>query len=296
MPLTTETKILALKDVKISPLLTDPSGGTATYGTGVDIPGVLELLATPKFKSATLEGDGKILDVWSQAESIEWSFSHGKFSLDALAIITGGTVTLSGVTPNQVQRFRQTGNDVAPYFKIEGQAVYADVGDVHVVLCKCKITGDGPAWTMNGKEFAKVDAKGITIPRASDDVLMDAFLNETLTAIQITSDAIAPTISSTTPISGATAVARTSAISWVFSEAIKLSSVSPANFLVVQTVAGTAVAGTLSYNATTFTVTFTPTAQLAATTVHNAIVTTAVEDLAGNHLAATNVINFTTAA
>lgn len=296
MPLTTETKILALKDVKISPQISDPSGGSATYGAGVDIPGVLELQFTPKFKSSELRGDGRLLDIWSQIESAEFSFQHGKVSLNALAILMGGNVTLSGSTPNQVQRYRATGADAAQYFKLEGQAVYTDVGDTHVVLYKCKVNGDGPSFTMNDSEFATVQASGICIPRMSDDVLYDLLLNETPTDIQVTADTTAPTVSSTTPIDGATAVARTSAISWVFSEAIKLSCITAANFLVIQTDTGLAVAGTLSYNAVTNTVTFTPSAQLAATTVHNAIVTTAVEDLVGNHLQNTHVINFTTAA
>ena len=58
---------------------------------------------------------------------------------------------------------------------------------------------------------------------------------------------------------------------------------------------GTAVDGALTISSDLKTVTFNPTSDLSSSTAYIAVATTNVTDLAGNALAANNVINFTTA-
>jgi hypothetical protein len=72
----------------------------------------------------------------------------------------------------------------------------------------------------------------------------------------------------------------------VFNEAVMETTISNTNFTVVDaTSGGTAVAGTVSYEAATRTARFMPTAPLTALFNYTATVTTGVRDLAGNHLA-----------
>jgi hypothetical protein len=96
-------------------------------------------------------------------------------------------------------------------------------------------------------------------------------------------DTTAPTVVTRTPAAGATGVARTTAVSATFSEPVSGAAI---------TVAG--VAGSTAYNAATSTVTFTPSAQLAASTQYTVTVSGA-QDAAGNALASTSW-SFTTAA
>jgi hypothetical protein len=101
-------------------------------------------------------------------------------------------------------------------------------------------------------------------------------------------DTTPPTVSSTSPANNATGVAVGAAITATFSEAVAPASVNASSF----TVGG--VTGTISVNGAT--VTFTPSAPLATNTSYTATLTTAVTDVAGNHLAASRTWTFATTA
>ena len=105
-------------------------------------------------------------------------------------------------------------------------------------------------------------------------------------------DTVAPTVSSTNPLNGATGVA---AITALFSEAMNASTITTATF----TVSGpgaTPVTGTVAYSASTDIARFTPTSALAAGTAYTATITTGAKDVAGNALASNHVWSFTTSA
>ncbi len=99
-------------------------------------------------------------------------------------------------------------------------------------------------------------------------------------------------VTSTSPVNKVTGVAIQSTISAVFSKAVDTTTMSSANFIVTGP-SGT-VSGTLAYNATTKTVTFTPGASLAKMALYTAMVTTAVKDTEGNTLTENSVWTFTT--
>jgi hypothetical protein len=105
-----------------------------------------------------------------------------------------------------------------------------------------------------------------------------------------------PTVISTVPSpSGVTGVPTNQAVSATFSEAMNPLTLTSATF----TLTGpgtTAVAGLVTYASVGNTVTFTPSANLAATTVYTATVTTGAQDLSGNALASNYVFTFTTGA
>ncbi|MFD2658628.1 phage tail tube protein [Gracilibacillus thailandensis] len=106
-------------------------------------------------------------------------------------------------------------------------------------------------------------------------------------------DTTAPTVT-VTPSDGATGVAVTTDITWAFDEAIRAEDVNDGNFYVMDDT-GAIVAGTLSHSANQETVTFSPSADLTATTDYTAIASKNIRDIAGNNLANTEVTNFTTA-
>ena len=108
-------------------------------------------------------------------------------------------------------------------------------------------------------------------------------------------DTTAPTITTTTPAGGATAVSRTGAVSAVFSEAMDAATIVAANFE-LRDAANALVPATVIYNAPGNTSTLTPSAALAAATVYTATVNVGVKDVAGNPMAAARVWSFTTAA
>ena len=105
-----------------------------------------------------------------------------------------------------------------------------------------------------------------------------------------TPDASPPTVTSKTPVSGATGVAVNSNVVAGFSEAMDPVTITTATFTLKQ--GTTSVSGTVTYAG--LTATFNPSASLAANTAYTATITTGAKDLAGNALASAVVWSFTT--
>ncbi|KKN43834.1 hypothetical protein LCGC14_0699260 [marine sediment metagenome] len=106
-------------------------------------------------------------------------------------------------------------------------------------------------------------------------------------------DTTAPTVASTSPVDGAIDVPVTATVSATFSKAMEGTTITAASFTLSD---GGAVSGAVSYDAGTFTATFTPAADLDHSTAYTAVITIAVTDLAGNPLGAQYSWGFTTAA
>jgi hypothetical protein len=112
-------------------------------------------------------------------------------------------------------------------------------------------------------------------------------------------DATSPTITLTSPASGDMGVALNAAVNATFSKAMNPATVlAPGTFaLAVAGVGGASVPGTVTYDSLSDIATFTPLANLTASTQYTATITNAATDLAGNPLvagAAPNPWNFTT--
>lgn len=116
-----------------------------------------------------------------------------------------------------------------------------------------------------------------------------------------TTDVVAPTISSTNPMDAASGVPVNSSINATFDEAMDQATIDATTFTLLPA-SGPAIAGTFSYDLASNIATFTPTSDLAASTVYTATVisgASGVLDLAGNTLSggvAPNPWSFTTGA
>jgi hypothetical protein len=290
MPLAKESVILGLNDAKISPITVDDSIAL-TYGAAVDVPGIKSLKLTPTFIEKQLKGDESVLDTYAKLEQIDWSIEYGVVSLDALAVLIGGKVTAGGATPNQTQTFTLTKDDLPQYFKLEAKTDYADVGDVHFVLYKCKCTSFD--YTLQGEEYATISASGKAIPTMKDGKVKDIVFNETAADITTGTPPGALTVA-TSPTDGGSNVTADSNITWTFNNALRASDVHEGNFMVTKD-DGTAVTGALSIDSTKKVVSFDPTSNLDASSTYIAIATIGVHDIYGQALAANSVINFATA-
>jgi hypothetical protein len=107
-----------------------------------------------------------------------------------------------------------------------------------------------------------------------------------------TVDATAPTVVSRYPASGVTGVLVTTTVTATFSEAMNASTITTSSFTLK--IGTTPVSGSVSYNAGTYTATFTPSANLTDDTIYTASISTVVTDVAGNALGAASTWNFTT--
>ena len=105
-------------------------------------------------------------------------------------------------------------------------------------------------------------------------------------------DTTAPTVSSTSPVDGATDVETSSVVTATFDEDIFAITVDSTSF----TLLGNGnVSGTVSFDGSNNTATFTPNATLGPLTTHTATLTSAITDLSGNPLGNDFTWSFTTA-
>jgi hypothetical protein len=139
----------------------------------------------------------------------------------------------------------------------------------------------------------------LTVTTAVKDVagnsLASQFTSQFTTAAL--ADTTAPTITARNPSPNATNVATNTTVTVTFSESMDASTINGTNIKLAPTSSlGTPVAATVSYNAATNTATLTPTAPLGSNVNYTVTVTTGVEDVAGNALAAQSTWTFTTIA
>jgi hypothetical protein len=102
-----------------------------------------------------------------------------------------------------------------------------------------------------------------------------------------------PTVITTAPATGATSVPVNQAVSATFSVGMNSATIDAATFT-VSGPGGVAVAGTINYTASGSVATFTPTANLAYSTLYTATITTGATDSAGTSLAGNYAWSFTT--
>ena len=184
MTLTKEAGLLGLDDVKIFEVIAD-TAQTLTYGSAIDVPSMQDINLAPNYIQKPLMQDEEIDGYYSKLQSVSWSFSNVKVSLDALAILEGGE--LDSTDP---QKYILTLSDTsAPkYFKLEGKINYSPdtIGDFHLVLYKCMALSVYVEY--KAQNYAIVSANGIAIPTINSSVLgsrkvRDYVINETATPI-----------------------------------------------------------------------------------------------------------------
>lgn len=164
---------------------------TAFGVTAVDLPNaqVFEFNDTEDYDD--LRGDDSLVTSHGQGSQIAWTLGNGGISFAAMAILAGGTVTQSGVTPNQLVFLRKNVADQRPFFVGIGQAISDSGGDMHAICWLCKSTGN-----VEGKfedtNFYIPGASGIGYPcRVTGTVqtvaiagaVYDLVQHETITAI-----------------------------------------------------------------------------------------------------------------
>lgn len=178
-----------LRDVK---LVQYPTLAAVLFGTSlVDLPNAqtMEFNDTEDFDN--LRGDDQIVTSHGQGSQVAWTLGSGGISYAAQAILAGGEITETGISPNQVRSLRKYTTDQRPFFTAMGQSISDNGGDMHTVLWLCRSTGDIEGKFEDGNFFIP-GASGIGYPcRASGNVggatitgaVYDFVQNESIVAI-----------------------------------------------------------------------------------------------------------------
>lgn len=130
-----------MRQVRLTPY-TDVSA-TALAASSVALPNsqVFSFTETEDFED--LRGDDRLQTSHGKGPQIDWELTAGGISLDAYYVLAGGQAPITtGVTPNQIKTYRKLVTDARTPFKAEGRAISDNGGDVHMVVYRCKTTGD----------------------------------------------------------------------------------------------------------------------------------------------------------
>lgn len=180
------SKLYAVEDAKIAAVTADPSGGTTTYGSLVDVPGIKSVTISGNVNTVELRGDNSLLDANSTLTNITLIFEYAKLSLDALDILAGGAVTDAGTGSTETATYDLLRTDALGYFKFEAKTPTAGVdevaGDAHITLWKCMLSSF-PEFGMAEEDYQTFSVSAIAVPRLSDNKWLQVKFNETAAAI-----------------------------------------------------------------------------------------------------------------
>lgn len=163
--------------------------GTVLSNTSVDLPYLQHLNFTEAEEFAELRGDDKLITTRGRGAQVNWDIEGGGISAPAWAVITGGSVIASGISPNAVIEIRKRATQSRPFFRIDGKILSDTGGDILVRIYRCRANGDITANFADG-EFTTSAIAGVGMPLLDDtnDLLYSIFLRETSTALTLTPD------------------------------------------------------------------------------------------------------------
>lgn len=185
MALAHVSKLFATSDARIAKLTADPSGGTTTYATSIDVVGIKSVVLGGDIEVKELRGDHSLLDSDSTLTNITVTFNYAKLGLDALAVMLGGAVADSGTTPNQIAKWSLLGSDgLFNNFKFTAKVFSTDFagGDAIIELYKCKISSF-PEMGTEEDDYQLFSQDATVIPRLSDAKWIDLSFRETTAAL-----------------------------------------------------------------------------------------------------------------
>lgn len=146
-----------LRDVK---LVKYPTLAANTFGSVlIDLPVARTFSWTDSEEFQELRGDDTLVTSHGQGTVVEWELEGGGISLEAYACLAGGTITESGIAPNQVKRYRKKVTDQRPFFLVIGQSISDNGGDFKPVIWRCRTTDDIEGELTDG-EFLIPTASG----------------------------------------------------------------------------------------------------------------------------------------
>jgi len=270
--------------------------------TGIDTATALPTYTTPQVlvPAAKIQVDATNSQVAYYADGVNQEMAQvmteGKITIQGSTIPLATLSAILGHTLDGLGGLAYGKNDIAPYVAIFYRRAKANGKYRYVKLYKCLFADPSDAAaTANASVTPQDDSiAGAFYSRIYDTNWKHVTDDETagyidvsttfFNQVDVANSLIAPVISSTLPLSGATSVPDTSTYQWVMSEAINPSTVTTNNFFLANDVTGVVVPGSVVYNSATFTVTFTPTASLTTATRFMAVANSYVKDMFGNAL------------
>lgn len=173
-----ESLPFGIRDIKVMPVDAD-----GEVGTMVDLPNGQTLSFEESEDFEELRGDDRVVVKRGKGAMVAWELEAGGISLEALVVMNGGELTISGTTPAVVKTYKKKDTDQRPVFRVEGQAIAEAGGDFHTVLYNCKADESLSGEFADGAFFV-TSASGSALGDVNNDnAIYDFVQNETAVAI-----------------------------------------------------------------------------------------------------------------
>lgn len=203
-----------MRDLKITPYA-DAAGSTLSSEV-IDLPNIQTFSFSETEEFQELRGDDRVVAIRGSGATIEWELEAGGYKLRVWEVMTGGTVTQTGIAPNRKWRLDKRSSDARGYFLIEGQIISDSGGDVHCVVYRCRCNESIEGEFADG-EFFITSASGQGLPILDDvnDLLYSIEVNETATAVSNTARTLPTLQAPPTSLAVGTETSTTAPLTWV---------------------------------------------------------------------------------
>lgn len=174
-----------VRDCKLTPYI--DAGGQVLGTISVDLPYMQTLSFSEAEEFSELRGDDKLITTRGQGAQVDWDLEAGGMSTPVWAILTGGSVIETGLTPNRIIELRKKSTETRPFFRLDGKIISDSGGDILVRIYRCRCNDTIDADFSDG-EFMTTAVSGVGLPLLDDtnDLLYSIFRRETSSAISLT--------------------------------------------------------------------------------------------------------------
>ena len=276
----------------------DAASNTAIFTPSADLADSTQFTAT--ISTAAQDAAGKAL-----ASSYSWSFTTGTVATAIAPTVLSTDPASAAVAVPRNQKVAATFSKAMDPATISAAGTFTVVVTLGAVPVAGAVTYDTASNTAIFTPTANLAATTqftANISAAAKDLAGNALIagsvpNPWNFTTGAALDATAPTITLISPANAATSVSTSTTVNATFSAPMNPSTITTGTFLVTETSNGNPVSGTVAYDVASQIATFTPLANLAASTQYTATISPAVQDLNGNSLApgvAPNPWSFTT--
>jgi hypothetical protein len=177
-----------LRQVMITPYL--DGQGSVLAANSYPLPVAMTLGFSETEQYDELRGDDVLVAVHGRGPQVDWSLEAGGMDMTCWSIISGGSVIESGVAPNRTTRLRKSGDDVRPYFRIDGRAISDSGGDLIGRIYRAKANGRLQADLRGGAfQTSRIDGVGLPLIADAGRWLYEFIAHEAETAIPGTPEA-----------------------------------------------------------------------------------------------------------
>jgi hypothetical protein len=174
--------VYGLRELQIAPY----SGGS--LGSWMNLPG-LTLTYRLIREQAEMRSNDQVVATTSKVSKVEWDIEAGPFPLEVINAMFGGTLTTTGVSPNEQKTLKFSVNDETPDFAIRGRAIGGKTppssgggggGDMVLRLNWCQVTGNLEG-SMQDQNWLSPKISGVGLEHSTDG-LMSVVTRETAAA------------------------------------------------------------------------------------------------------------------